>query len=112
MILTVDVHEARTAGIAAPIASEAFSKERLCYVSHTPLEFDPYTVSASISFLRRSHSIFFVLPTLRQAQTWSDKIINGLSLEPGMKPADRVREYAAVSLIGHRNITIISANTL
>lgn len=113
VLLTVESNsEVRCAGIAAPIPAAAFSKERLCVVSHTPLELDPYTISASISFLRQSRRVIFVLPTIEQSELWATHIVNGLNENSMLTPADRVREYAAVSLIGHRNVSIIAASTI
>ena len=111
IILTLEEETLRTAGIAAPIPSSAFDKERLCVISHTPHEFDPYTVSASISFLRRSKSVFFVMPRLEQSELWANRIINGLNKDKQLTPADRVQEYAAVSLLGHRNVSIVASVT-
>ena len=75
-------------------------------MSHTPLELMPYTVSASVSFLRRAANVFFVLPTVKQADLWIDKIVTG---DEKLRKIDAIKEYAALSLIGHNKVTVVAA---
>jgi hypothetical protein len=104
VILTVEEQEARCAGLAAPIHADAFSSERLAVCSFSPTEWVPCTISASISFLRRARNTVFVLPTREQAESWEKCI-----LDPGEeRAAERVRRFAAVSLIGGVNTFVVT----
>lgn len=102
VIVSIEAEDGRCCGIADPVPSEALDDESLAIVSHTPTEWNPYRICASLSFLKKAKRTVFVLPTKQQSDQWETILSKKTNLP------DEGRKYAALHLLGNENISVFS----